>query len=202
MAKHKSDGAQNGEFRDHLAKRIVSWSIIAVVLFGLLALAVPVGFSLLGLISPRPDLSSADKAAETAFGIFTMLGPMMAGWVGVVIGYYFANKAHQDASNNTQKLLERMSPSERLRSSTMKRAMRLLPLIDTSSVSSATARAPDHQPADRCAGHRPAEEPHARAAGGDAWRTARSAWCRCCTKARFTISCIASLQEGIHARQS
>jgi|GEM_PF-2754599 len=134
MAKHKSDGPQNGEFRDHLAKRIVSWSIIAVVFFGLLALGIPVAFSLLGLLSPRPELTGADKAVETAFGVFTMLGPMMAGWVGVVIGYYFANKAHQDASNNTQKLLERMSPAERLRTSTMKRAMRLPPLIDTVSV--------------------------------------------------------------------
>lgn len=118
-------GDDGSKTRDNLARIVVPLSIWAVIGFAFLALAVPFAFSVLGMLTPQAPMSSADKAASAAMVVLNVVAPIFAGWVGAVIGYYFANKSHRDAASNVERFLKYLSPSEKLRSAPMKLAMKL-----------------------------------------------------------------------------
>lgn len=97
----------NKGMRDQIARLITKTVPRATMVLGISALGLAIGFIVLG------DLDGAFRVIQY---VFTALLPLWGTWVGTVLAFYFTKENFQAATENAQKMMEQLSPREKLQS--------------------------------------------------------------------------------------
>jgi CBS domain-containing protein len=119
---------QSNVARARIARLVVGWSIAGTLIFAGLAVVVPGAGVVLPAALPKlgaDDIVRRRAAADAAQSVFTTVLPIVSGWTGAVIAYYFTHRAYEDANQTTREFVREMTTLDRWRAMPVRATMRL-----------------------------------------------------------------------------
>lgn len=81
------------------------------------------GFSIVGVVILAGIVLGRDSTLNTAQYAFSAILPLLGTWVGTVLAYYFARENFESASRSVREMAQQLTPTEKLKSITIKDAM-------------------------------------------------------------------------------
>lgn len=97
------------ELRSRLAQVVTMWAMTAIVVLGLIILAITGYHS-----AVAGDVDARREFVETGKYIFAAVVPVVAGWVGTVMAFYFGKENFRAATESVSQIARQLTSQEKL----------------------------------------------------------------------------------------